>query len=385
MWQKAIEDAAGKLKQNVVRHPGLFPHIVGKDAMGEKRYEWGANVDWIEGFYTGMIWLCYEYGGDDFFRESAAAQLNDYRNRLEKHISLDHHDIGFLYSLSAVAQWRVLKDEKARELALQAADKLLLRWRPRMGAIQAWGPEGDPENGGRIIIDCLLNLPLLYWAHQQTGNEKYYDIAYRHALLSRRFLVRGDGSSYHTFYFNPENGNAIRGGTHQGYQDGSTWTRGQAWGIYGFALSYRYTRDERFLDTSKDMARYFIEHLPEDDVAYWDFDVPIEPGTSRDSSASAIVACGLLELLELMDERDPQREYFADALQRMMASLVENYSTIGMQDAEGLLQHGSYHVRGENGPDDYMIWGDYYYLEALVRMSKGIKGYWYEEAVVQNR
>ncbi|MEI0739375.1 glycoside hydrolase family 88 protein [Paenibacillus sp. JTLBN-2024] len=114
------------------------------------------------------------------------------------------------------------------------------------GRFRPGDPEGDPENGGRIIIDCLLNLPLLYWAHLQTGDEKYYDIAYRHALLSRRFLVRGDGSSYHTFYFNQENGNAIRGGTHQGYQDGSTWTRGQAWGIYGFALSYRYTRDERF-------------------------------------------------------------------------------------------------------------------------------------------
>ncbi|CAH0118973.1 Unsaturated glucuronyl hydrolase [Paenibacillus sp. CECT 9249] len=378
MWERAIEDAMTKIKRNIERYPGLFPHIAGKEAAGEKRYEWGANEDWIEGFYTGMMWLGFEYGGDASLREAAASQLDSYRERLEKHICLDHHDIGFLYSLSAVAQWRVLKDEGARELALRAADKLLQRWRPRIGAIQAWGVRDDPENGGRIIIDCLMNLPLLFWAYEQTGERRYYDVAYRHAHISRRYLVRGDDSSYHTFYFDPQNGNALRGGTHQGYRDGSTWTRGQAWGIYGFALCFRYTKDVQFLETSKRMARYFIERLPEDGVVYWDFDVPIEPDTPRDSSASAIVACGLLELLDLLEGGDPDRALFADAVQRKMKSLVDHYSTVRLPDAEGLLQHGSYHVRGGRGPDDYMIWGDYYYLEALVRLSKGIKGYWYE-------
>lgn len=371
MWSKAIEDAMVKIKNNINQHSGKLPHIT-----GDKCYEWGENNDWIEGFYIGMMWLSYEYSKDPFYKESAESFYQNFKHRLDNHVELDHHDIGFLYSLSAVAQWRITKNEDAKALALQAAEKLAERWRPKMGAIQAWGKEGDPQNGGRIIIDCLLNLPLLFFAYEHTNDRKYYDIAYKHALKSLRFLVRGDASSYHTFYFDQENGNAIRGGTHQGYEDGSTWTRGQSWGVYGFALAYRYTKDPIFLDTSKRMARYFIEHLPEDHVAYWDFDVPIEEGTPRDSSASAIVACGLLELLELLDENDPDREFFKEALGLKMLSLVQNYSTMNLPEAEGLLQHGSYHVRGDRGPDDYMIWGDYYYLEALVRLEKGIKGYW---------
>ncbi|MCJ8010859.1 glycoside hydrolase family 88 protein [Paenibacillus sp. KQZ6P-2] len=373
MWKNAIEDAMLKIKQNIINHPGKLPHIT-----EGQRYKWGDNNDWIEGFYTGMMWLAYEYGEDPFYKEAAESFLANFKDRLDHHIALDHHDIGFLYSLSAVAQWRVTGSEEARALALQAAERLAARWRPQMGMIQAWGKEGDPKNGGRIIVDCLMNLPLLFWAHKQTGDSTYYDIALKHALKSQKFLVRGDGSSYHTFYFNTENGDALHGGTHQGYQDGSTWTRGQAWGIYGFALAYRYTKLDTFLDTSKRLARYFIERLPEDHVVYWDFDVPVEEGTPRDSSASAIVACGLLELLELMDQEDPDREMFGEALQASMKSLVNGYATTDLPEAEGLLKHGSYHVRGNSGPDDYMIWGDYYYLEALVRLSKGIKGYWYE-------
>ncbi|GIP26817.1 glucuronyl hydrolase [Paenibacillus sp. J23TS9] len=372
MWSNAIEDALLKIKQNILKHPGQLPHIT----EGEK-YEWGDNNDWIEGFYVGMMWLAYEYEQDPFYKEAAESYLANFKDRLDRHVALDHHDIGFLYSLSAVAEWRVTGSTAARDAALQAADKLLQRWRPRIGIIQAWGKEDDPDNGGRIIIDCLLNLPLLFWAHEQTGEAKYYDIAMQHALQSQKFLVRGDGSSYHTFYFHTENGNAHRGGTHQGYQDGSTWTRGQAWGIYGFALAYRYTKHEAFLDTSKRLARYFIEHLPEDAVVYWDFDVMVEEGTPRDSSASAIAACGLLELLDLTGGSDPDRTVFEDALNRSMKSLVEHYATTGQADAEGLLKHGSYHVRGDRAPDDYMIWGDYFYLEALVRLEKGNKGYWY--------
>lgn len=369
-----IEDALQKLKQNIDRQPGKLPHIT-----EGQRYQWGDNNDWIEGFYIGMMWLAYEYGQDPAFREAAESYLPNFKDRLDRRIEVDHHDIGFLYSLSAFAQWKVTGSESARAVALQAADVLAERFRPRIGVIQAWGKENDPENGGRIIIDCLLNLPLLFWASEVTGNRTYYDIAFNHALMSQKFLVRGDGSSYHTFYFDQENGNALRGGTHQGSTDGSTWTRGQAWGIYGFALAYRYTRHEAFLDTAKRMARYFIEHLPEDYVAYWDFDVPVGPGTPRDSSASAITACGLLEILEWLDEADPDRKNFESAVTASVKSLTENYATTDLPEAEGLLKHGSYHVRGKRGPDDYMIWGDYYYLEAMIRMEKGIRGYWYTQ------
>lgn len=180
------------------------------------------------------------------------------------------------------------------------------------------------------------------------------------------------------FFFNPETGEPIGGATHQGYSNGSTWTRGQAWGVYGFALSYRYTKNPLFLESSKRLARYFMEHLPEDDVAYWDFNAPVHDETYRDSSASAIVAAGLLELISHLEDHDPDRSYFQEKLLKSMTSLVQRYATIGEEDAEGLLKHGSYYVHGGVSPDDYMIWGDYFYLEALMRMERGITGYWYE-------
>ncbi|MCU6709934.1 glycoside hydrolase family 88 protein [Paenibacillus sp. J5C_2022] len=373
LWQSAIRDAVDKTKSNILLHEKQFPHIT-----SEKKYSWGENTDWIEGFYTGMVWLCYEYTKDPFFSKSAMEHVDSFRDRLAANRYMDHHDIGFLFLPSAFAAWTLLRDESSRKLALEAADHLLLRWRTEGQYIQAWGPKGDKDNGGRIIIDCMMNIPLLYWASDQTGESKYAEIAGKHADLSRRYLMRGDDSSYHTFYFDPADGSPIRGGTHQGYQDGSTWTRGQAWAIYGFALSYRYTGNPSYLDTARRAAHYFIRRIPEDGVVYWDFDAPVNGNTPRDSSASAIAACGMIEIASHLVQDDPDREFFMDAASRSMASLVEHYSTVEDSHAEGLLRHGSYHVRGNLGPDDFMIWGDYYYLEALLRLEKGIPGYWYE-------
>jgi unsaturated chondroitin disaccharide hydrolase len=373
MYKAALEDAVWKTKKNIERFGGLFPHV-----SNEGIYELNNNTDWTEGFWSGMLWLCYEYTKDDAFRSAALGTIQSFRNRIDNNIQMDHHDIGFLYSLSSKAQWMIEQDEQAKQMTIEAADLLMKRWRAEGQYIQAWGPKGDSENGGRIIIDCLMNLPLLYWAYEKTGKEEYKKAAVLHADKSRRFLIRGDDSSYHTFYFNPENGEAVRGGTAQGYMDGSTWTRGQAWAIYGFALSYRYTGNPLYLETAKRTAAYFLKHLPEDQVAYWDFNVPVQQDTKRDSSASAIAACGLLEIIGHMEPNDPQCTYFQDAVHRSMRSLIDHYSTIGQADAQGLLMHGSYSVRSGASPDDFMIWGDYYYMEALMRLQNGHKGYWYE-------
>ncbi|WP_409341558.1 glycoside hydrolase family 88 protein [Paenibacillus sp. MBLB4367] len=374
MWKQAIEDAVAVTKANIARFDGQFPHVSESDGV----YQLNPNTDWTDGFWSGILWLCYEYSGDKAFAEAAGGTIESFRERIEAMRALDHHDIGFLYSLSSKAQWMIEKDENAKRLTLQAADVLLNRWRPEGEYIQAWGPKGDPDNGGRIIIDCLMNLPLLYWAYEQTGEARYREIALLHAKKSQRFLVRGDDSSYHTFHFVPETGQPIGGSTHQGYQNGSTWTRGQAWGIYGFALSFRYTGEKTFLETAKRLARYFVAHLPEDEVAYWDFNVPVTAETYRDSSASAIAACGMLEILSHLEENDPDAAYLREAVNRSLTSLVNRYSTVGEKDAQGFIKHGSYHVRGNLAPDGFNVWGDYYYLEALMRLEKGHKGYWYE-------
>jgi unsaturated chondroitin disaccharide hydrolase len=373
MWKQAIDDAVSKTKTNIERFGELFPHV-----SENEDYSLNPNNDWTDGFWSGILWLCYQYTNDETFKKAAEKTVVSFQERLDRNISLDHHDIGFLYSLSSKAQWIIEKNEQAKKLTLQAADVLLKRWRPKGKYIQAWGPEGHPENGGRIIIDCLLNLPLLYWAFEQTGDERYRDVAIQHADKSRRFLVRGDDSSYHTFYFDQETGSAIRGGTAQGYQDGSTWTRGQAWGIYGFTLSYRYTKDPLYLETAKRMAKHFLERLPEDDVVYWDFNVPVNAETKRDSSASAIASAGILEILEHLDTSDADRAFLEEGMLRSMKGLIKGYATIGEPDAQGFIKHGSYSVRGGAAPDGYMIWGDYFYLEALLRLEKGFKGYWYE-------
>ncbi|MBB3113303.1 unsaturated chondroitin disaccharide hydrolase [Paenibacillus phyllosphaerae] len=372
-WTDAIEQTLLTTRANIARFGDQFPYV----SNGERNYQLTGHSSWTEGFWPGILWLSYEYSRDPAFREAALSSTASLSERLAKRTYIDHHDIGFLYSLSTKAQWIITKDEASRRTALDAADWLLTRWRPNTQLIQAWGAEGDPVNGGRIIIDCLMNLPLLYWAAEQTGDKRYADIARVQAEKSRRFLVRGDDSSYHTFYFHPETGEALRGGTQQGYQDGSTWTRGQAWGVYGFALAFRYFRDEAYLDTARRLARNFIAHLPEDQVAYWDFDAPQESGTPRDSSASAITACGLLELVELMPDC-LDRVLFRHAAERSMASLVQSYFTAGHSEEEGFLRHGSYSVRGGVSPDDFVIWGDYFFLEALMRLRGGITGYWYE-------
>jgi len=374
MWNEALLHATEKVKKNIDKFGDLFPWT-GVDGGDYKRSN---HQDWTEGFWSGLLWLSYEATGDKVFRDAAVRTVHSFEERLNQFKVLDHHDIGFLYLPSAVAWWMIEGEEEGKALGLRAADTLLKRWREVGGYIQAWGPAGDQTNGGRIIIDCLLNLPLLYWAYEKTGDAKYLDVAVAHAEISRRFLVRGDDSSFHTFYFDQETGEAYRGGTHQGYSDGSTWTRGQAWGIYGFILSYKYTGDVRYLETSRRMAHYFITHLPEDLVTYWDFDAPIEAGTPRDSSATAIACCGMLELIGSLTNDDPDKAYFEKAVISSMTSLTENYLTSDDPNAEGLLRHGSYHVRGNMSPDDYVIWGDYFYMEALMRLVKEVPGYWYE-------
>jgi unsaturated chondroitin disaccharide hydrolase len=373
MWKQAIEAAVDKTRVNIQSYGGLFPEVTDSGP----QYKLIPNNCWINGFWSGILWNCYEYSGDETFRTEAIRTVASFRERLDQHIKLDHHDIGFLYSLSSKAQWIIEKNERARQLTLEAADVLLKRWRPHLQLIQAWGLENDPKDGGRIIIDCMMNLPLLYWAYEQTGDQRYYDIAVTHAEKSQRFLVRGDGSSYHTFFFNQETGDAIGGGTHQGYRDGSTWTRGQAWGIYGFALSYKYTKNIAYLDIAKKLAIHFLERLPEDSVAYWDFNVPVDAETKRDSSASAIAACGILEILGHLPAEDSARAMLQEGVEGSMRSLITNYTPTN-EAVQGFLEHGSYGVLGNSSPDDCMIWGDYFYLEALIRLENGRKGYWYE-------
>jgi unsaturated chondroitin disaccharide hydrolase len=267
-----------------------------------------------------------------------------------------------------------LGDKTARETAIKAADKLITRYHEKAKILQAWGDLSDPEQRGRMIIDCNMNLPLLYFASKETSDRKYYDIAVNHAEQAAKYIVREDSSTYHTFYMDTETGEPLYGKTAQGYSDKSCWARGQAWGVYGFVLSYVHTGDRKFLDISEKLANYFLNRLPEDDICYWDLDFT-EGNEERDSSAASIMACGLLELSKHLPVSNEYRELYENAAVKMIKSLAENYTTKNV-NSNGILLHAVYSKPGGNGVDECCIWGDYYYLEALIRTEMSWRMYW---------
>jgi unsaturated chondroitin disaccharide hydrolase len=338
-----------------------------------------ANDQWTAGFWPGQIWLAYEHTGDKLFRYAAQIQVQSFLHRIENRIATDHHDMGFLYNPSCVAAWKLVGDEDGRRAALMAADQLIERFQPVGGFIQAWARMGEPANY-RYIIDCLLNLPLLYWASRETGDDKYREIARIHAATTLTHSVRPDDSTYHTFYMDPVTGAPSHGATKQGYSDDSSWARGQAWAIYGMALSYRHEKLPEYRDAFQRLLAYYMKRLPDDLVPYWDL-IFTEGDEPRDSSSAAIVACGLLEMADLETDRTVAEEY-RQLARRMMASLISHYAVSDRRVSNGLLLHGTYSkktphntCRGE-GVDECVAWGDYYFMEALTRLTRTWSSYW---------
>lgn len=261
-------------------------------------------------------------------------------------------------------------------MALGAADYLMRRYLPRAGIIQAWGDLDDPAQRGRMIIDCLMNLPLLHWAARASGEPRYRDAALRHLDLSRDYLVRADDSSFHTYHFDPETGTPLYGSTAQGLADDSCWARGQAWGVYGFALNHRHAPDLGLLGVARRQADYFIRHLPPNGIAYWDLAFGQGSAEPWDSSASAIAACGLLELAGHLDadDADAAQDYRAAAL-HMLRGLA-THCAARAPASNALLLHGVYSKPHGQGVDEPSLWGDYFYLEGLARVLHGANGYW---------
>lgn len=322
----------------------------------------GGNTEWTTGFYPGMLWLAGELSGESFWHDRAQAHVASFVDRVQRRVHVNHHDLGFLYTLSCTPAWRYRRDESAKQAALDAASLLLDRRLPAAGIIQSWGDLSDPELRGRAIIDSLMNMPLLYEASELTGDPSFARAASTHAGALARHIVRTDGSTFHTFHWDPVTGEPLRGSTAQGYSDTSCWARGQAWAIYGFTLNYVHTEHRTMLDTAIAAAEYFLSHLPADRVPYWDLVFGDADGEERDSSAGAIAVGGLVLLARLTGEERYQNE--ADAI---LDSLVASYATSGDDAATCLLRHGVYFKGGGNGVDEGNLWGDYFYLEALQR------------------
>lgn len=370
----ALETAIAQIRRNLPE----FTYKTQKHSSVDNFYPAVDNVEWTAGFWPGEIWLAYEHTGDETFRHAAQIHVQSFLHRIENRIETDHHDMGFLYSPTCVAAWKLVGDEDGRKAAILAADQLLDRYQPIGQFIQAWGEMGAPDNY-RYIIDCLLNLPLLYWATKETGDPKYRDIALIHARTTLAHSIRPDDSTYHTFFMDPVTGEPVKGVTNQGYKDDSSWARGQAWGIYGMALSYRYEKLEEYRETFDRLLAYYMKRLPEDLVPYWDL-IYMDGDEPRDSSSAAITACGLMEMADIVGGKEA--EEWRILARRMVGSLAENYAVSDPSVSNGLILHGTYSKKtpynqcsGE-GVDECCSWGDYYYVEALTRLSRNWSTYW---------
>ena len=362
--EHALEVSLKQINKGIKDFGSIFPMEFSKNNV----YATMENVaGWGNGFWTGILWHAYELTGDEKYKEVALSHIPSYTKRITEKIGVNHHDMGFLYVPSCVAAYKLDGNEQGKEAALMAADHLITRYHESSEFIQAWGSVGADDNY-RLIVDCLLNIPLLYWASDVTGDPTYRDIAYKHFSTTVSVCYREDGSTYHTYYFDKVTGLPLRGATAQGASDDSTWSRGQAWGMYGPMLTYVYEEDQRALDTFMSAANYYLFYLPEDYVAYWDLSFSDGDDEPRDSSSAAIAVCAMLEAIKHMDEDDPYRRLYYNACQRIMDSLIDDYLTKDNPNANGLLLHGTYSKPGNNGVDEMTIWGDYFYMEALHRL-----------------
>lgn len=373
--KEAMEAAISIISANLDEFTERFPSSNSFDGF----YRPTENVEWTTGFWTGEIWLAYEHTGDNCFKEAAELQVESFLERIVNKSDVNHHDMGFLYSLSCVAAYKLCGSEKGKKAAILAAENLIQRYSEKGRFLQAWGDIGSRDNY-RLIIDCLLNLPLLYWATEVTGNASYASIAANHIDTALNCVIRPDHSTYHTYFFDPETGKPAYGVTHQGNRNASAWARGQAWGIYGVALGYRYSRNPGYLELFEKITDFFIEHLPEDLIAYWDFDFDTGSKEPRDSSSVSIAVCGILEMIKYLEQEKAAR--YADAADKMLRALIERCAVKDRKQSNGLLLHGTY-ARGtstnsctDRGVDECNTWGDYFYLEALMRRNKDWELYW---------
>lgn len=321
--------------------------------------------EWCNGFWPGILWYAYEDSGDENIRKYA----EKYTESLEflSHRPAFDHDLGFLMFCSYGNGYRLTHNPKYRQVILDSADTLATLFNPAVGTILSWPRNVEMLGGHNTIMDNMINLEMLFWASKNGGGKELYDIAVKHAETTMKYHFRPDYTCYHVAVYNPETGEFIKGITHQGYSDSSTWARGQSWAIYGYTMVYRETRDPRFLDFACKVTDAYLSRLPEDYVPYWDFDDPAIPDAPRDASAAGVVASALLELQSYCDKENQER--YLKAAEKMLASLSsDKYQSRG--DRPSFLDHSTGHKPAGSEIDASIIYADYYYLEALLRLKR---------------
>lgn len=319
--------------------------------------------DWTSGFYPGSMWLAYEMTGD----EALAKEARKYTNRLEDiQYYTGNHDIGFMMYCSYGQAFRLKPEPKDKQVLVNSSESLCTRFSPEVGLIRSWdfGDWSYP-----VIIDNMMNLEMLFWASEQTGNSKYRDIAMAHADKTLKNHFRENMTSYHVVSYSVPSGKVESKGTFQGYSDSSAWARGQAWGVYGYTMCYRFTKNSAYLEAAHKIARFIMENRPSENdyIPYWDYDAPDIPNAPRDASAAAVTASALLELCGYTDDKNLSNSYmeYAENILKQLSS--PDYLAKENENKGFILKHSVGSFPHDSEVDVPLNYADYYYLEALRR------------------
>tara|TARA_R110002050_G_scaffold290419_1_gene444132 strand:- start:23003 stop:24196 length:1194 start_codon:yes stop_codon:yes gene_type:complete len=365
--QKLINDCENQLEITVPKLTDLSKHPRLIDA-DKKEWKQVTNdkLIWTSGFYPGILWYAYDVTGNEKWKNEAIKRtevFEDFKNITE------HHDIGFMMFPAYGKGYEIGKKEAYKDILLTSANSLASRFNPNVGTIKSWSNKMHPRWKEHItIIDNMLNLELLFWAAKNGGDSKFYDIAVKHAETTMENHFRNDLTSWHVLEYDSINGNVLNHHTKQGFADDSRWSRGQAWGVYGYTMVYKETKDKKFLDFAQKITDKYLDLLPEDMIPAWDFDVQNDPKEEKDASAAAVVAAALLDLSTFVKNKEDQERYYNAAI-KMLASLgSENYSGVGKADSFLLHSTGAKSLGHEI--DVALIYADYYYIEALSRLKK---------------
>lgn len=329
---------------------------------------------WTNGFWPGMLWQMYSATGDEAYKLAAEGVEEKLAKILEGFEDAEH-DMGFVFLPSVIADYRMTGNKIARQRGLKAAQILAGRYNPTGKYIRAWDDHPflnqimgvEHHLSGWIIIDCMMNIPMLYWASEETKDPRFYQIAYNHAKTAQQYIVREDGSSNHISIFNSQTGEFVDASGGQGYERGSSWSRGQGWATYGFALSYRHTGDKTFLNTAKQCAHYCIANMA---VTGWlplsDYRAPVQP-VKYDTTAGMITACGLLEIAEHVGEHE--KRLYIEAAINILKACDEKFSNWDTQK-DSIMGGGTWMYNDKTGKSTEVpiVYGDYYFVEAILRL-----------------
>jgi Glycosyl Hydrolase Family 88. len=350
------EKSANKVPYSTINgeHDDRTINLLGRDDTG---ICW-----WTNGFWGGMMWLMYHETGKERYKEIANILEDRLDECLDNFYGL-HHDVGFMWLPTSVTNYKITKNPESRKRSLHAATLLAGRYNVAGEFIRAWNDAPVEDTRGWAIIDCMLNIPLLYWATEETKDPRFKQIAIKHANTVMKEFVRPDGSVNHIVEFDPFNGGVLKTHGGQGYENGSSWTRGQAWGLYGFLMSYKHTGKEEYLGTAKRIANYFIANIPEDGIIPVDFRQPKEPKW-EDSTAAAIATCGLIEIAKQVPELE--KDMYMNAAIKLLKTL-DSKRCDWTENCDCILNNCSaaYHRKEHHFN---IIYGDYYFMEAIFKL-----------------